>query len=254
MVKICVDCKKFVPTSATVCPLCGGKNLVVANVPASSASSWSTSLQQPATVPAKKKKKRSKAPYIAFLLIFVVAIGAVILTQFLNPCKNGHTWKAATCEDPKTCSVCGRTDGNSLGHDWEGATCTQAGICSRCGKEGYKKSHQYSKGFCTSCGRIEEFYKSSEETDGDDYFAAIAAAKIVVKDKLKSPSSAKFPISDSEYVVEKAIGENDWVVSGYVDAQNGFGAMIRTIWIASFTLGPEIRGEQKITDVSVVFP
>lgn len=91
MVKICVDCKKFVPTSATVCPLCDGKNLVVANVPASS---QSTPSKQPTIVPAQKKKKRSRAPYIACLLIFMIAIGVVILMQFLNPCKNGHTFSA----------------------------------------------------------------------------------------------------------------------------------------------------------------
>ena len=54
----------------------------------------------------------------------------------------GHIWSKATCEKPKTCSICGRTEGEVLGHsvsDWkvvEEPTCSQAGkqegICSRC--------------------------------------------------------------------------------------------------------------------------
>ena len=52
-----------------------------------------------------------------------------------------HDWVAATCTAPKTCSVCGATDGDPLGHDMvvtknEGATCTTPGAyeaeCSRC--------------------------------------------------------------------------------------------------------------------------
>lgn len=188
MVKICVDCKKFVPTSATICPLCGGKNLVVANVPASSQSIPS---KQPTIVPAKKKKKRSKAPYIACLLIFMIAIGSIILMQFLNPCKNGHTWKAATCEKPKTCSVCGKTDGSSLHHDWKGATCTTPGKCSKCGAEGYTKSHDFAYGICTSCGKEETFMPFDEDDDEDDFWFAVTAAQNLVKDELKAPSTAK---------------------------------------------------------------
>ena len=30
----------------------------------------------------------------------------------------GHNWVDATCTDPKHCSNCGITEGNSLGHDW----------------------------------------------------------------------------------------------------------------------------------------
>lgn len=31
-------------------------------------------------------------------------------------CIEGHTWVDATCEEPKTCSVCGETEGDPLGH------------------------------------------------------------------------------------------------------------------------------------------
>ena len=39
-----------------------------------------------------------------------------------------HSWVPATCEAPKTCSVCGATEGEPLGHSYEG------GYCSVCGE------------------------------------------------------------------------------------------------------------------------
>ena len=44
----------------------------------------------------------------------------------------GHTWEDATCDTPKTCSVCDKTEGDKLGHDWEDATCEKAKTCKRC--------------------------------------------------------------------------------------------------------------------------
>jgi len=54
----------------------------------------------------------------------------------------GHDWADATCTAPKTCSVCGATEGEALGHDMVtdaavAPTCTETGLtegshCSRC--------------------------------------------------------------------------------------------------------------------------
>lgn len=44
----------------------------------------------------------------------------------------GHDWQDAICEEPKTCVVCGETEGKALGHDWQEANCTDAETCSRC--------------------------------------------------------------------------------------------------------------------------
>ena len=54
----------------------------------------------------------------------------------------GHSWKEATCETPKTCERCGKTEGEALGHSWKEATCETAKTCKRCGKvEGKAKGH-----------------------------------------------------------------------------------------------------------------
>ena len=35
-----------------------------------------------------------------------------------NPTPHIHDWVEATCTEPKTCSVCGATEGDPLGHNW----------------------------------------------------------------------------------------------------------------------------------------
>ena len=74
----------------------------------------------------------------------------------------GHTWSDATCTDPKTCSVCGATEGDALGHTWADATCTGAKTCSVCGTtEGEALGHDWSDATCTGaktcsvCGATE---------------------------------------------------------------------------------------------------
>lgn len=72
----------------------------------------------------------------------------------LNKCTaNGHTWTSATCTTPKTCSVCGATEGSALGHNWSAATCTTPKTCSVCGQtEGSANGHNYQNGVCVVCG------------------------------------------------------------------------------------------------------
>lgn len=69
-------------------------------------------------------KKKNKV--IVLLCITFVIIGLIgIYTGY-------HQWNDATCTKPKTCKICGRTDGEALGHTWNDATCTEPQICSVC--------------------------------------------------------------------------------------------------------------------------
>ena len=38
-----------------------------------------------------------------------------------------HQWVDADCDSPKTCSVCGETEGDALGHKYENGICTGCG-------------------------------------------------------------------------------------------------------------------------------
>lgn len=82
--------------------------------------------------------KKIKLP--AMILIFSIAISAILCSCNGDPCANGHSWGGwttsieATCtqkgEDINTCNVCGDTitrDVDMLDHDYVN------GKCKRCG-------------------------------------------------------------------------------------------------------------------------
>jgi len=62
----------------------------------------------------------------------------------------GHSWQEATCEAPKTCSGCGLTEGEALGHSWVDATCEVPKTCSNCSMtEGSELGHDWNHAGCT---------------------------------------------------------------------------------------------------------
>lgn len=67
---------------------------------------------------------------------------------------------------------------------------------------------------------------SSSKPKSPDGLDAYVMSQIYVEKQLKAPSSAKFPVFDNSMVVP--LGDNRFKVTSYVDAQNSFGAMVRT--------------------------
>ncbi len=87
----------------------------------------------------------------------------------------GHTWKEATCTEPRTCEVCGETRGKPLGHDWEDADCTEPRTCSRCGEtKGKPLGHDWGewdddgKRACSRCGETETLFDDDRLVFEDD--------------------------------------------------------------------------------------
>lgn len=71
-----------------------------------------------------------------------------------------------------------------------------------------------------------------------DGISAFVMSQKFVKQKLTSPGSAKFPLSQEAKI--KNLDANTWLVTAHVDSQNGFGAMIRTRYQAKLKyLGAE---------------
>lgn len=72
---------------------------------------------------------------------------------------------------------------------------------------------------------------SKADTSGGEGVAYLMSQNFV-KDRLKSPASAKFPSRFDDDVVIASLGSERYRVSAWVDSQNGFGAMIRTAYVA----------------------
>ena len=83
----------------------------------------------------------------------------VLCLSLLTGCMCKHeVWNDADCVTPKTCSVCGETEGEALGHVWLAATCEAPKTCEACGiTEGEAKGHSWvdatceAPKTCTSC-------------------------------------------------------------------------------------------------------
>lgn len=77
-------------------------------------------------------------------------------------CQCEHKWNAATCEEPKTCELCGVVEGDPQGHSWKPATCNAAKKCESCGlTEGKPLDHVWvdascaAPKTCSGCGLTE---------------------------------------------------------------------------------------------------
>ncbi len=71
-------------------------------------------------------KNRKKATITVILAgVVLIIAGIVIYTCY-------HRWNDATCTEPRTCSICGKTEGEPLGHKWNSATCVKPQICKVC--------------------------------------------------------------------------------------------------------------------------
>ncbi len=55
-----------------------------------------------------------------------------------------------------------------------------------------------------------------------------------IKQQLKSPSTAKFE-GLFDFIAVQSADHKDWMISGHVDAQNAFGAKLRTNWTCTVT-------------------
>lgn len=65
-------------------------------------------------------------------ILSCLCIAALLLT-LLAGCGHEHEWQEATCTSPRTCTVCGRTEGEPLGHKMSKPNYQSPATCSVCG-------------------------------------------------------------------------------------------------------------------------
>jgi hypothetical protein len=68
---------------------------------------------------------------------------------------------------------------------------------------------------------------------------AFVMCQTPVSAQLRAPSNARFPYITAPGVRAEHIGDGVYKVRGFVDAQNGFGAMIRTQWTCEIEETPD---------------
>lgn len=91
---------------------------------------------------------------IAFAALLTLLICATMLSIGAEtPVCEEHDFAVATCTSPKTCTVCGATEGEALGHDFAPATCVSPKTCrvkSCNATEGTPNGHNFAAATCTS--------------------------------------------------------------------------------------------------------
>ena len=86
-----------------------------------------------------------------------------------------HDFADATCTAPKTCKLCGAAEGEPIAHDYTDATCTAPKTCKVCGAaEGEPIAHDYTDATCTApktckvCGATEGEALEHPDADADN--------------------------------------------------------------------------------------
>ena len=82
-----------------------------------------------------------------------------------------HDFAAADCDTPKTCKICGVTDGKALGHTpkADDGDCTTEIKCALCSKvlTPAKQSHDWENGVCSACGSNRVIYLDVRAISGE---------------------------------------------------------------------------------------
>lgn len=81
---------------------------------------------------------------------YIVLCSCFMAMFLLCSCGCTHEWQEATCEAPKTCALCGETEGEVIAHEWNEATCIEPKTCAFCGiTEGEPAAHEWVAATCT---------------------------------------------------------------------------------------------------------
>ena len=138
---ICPFCGNENPDDGSFCSCCGSAR---ANTGQNGGAA--VPVRQSVQTPSPEKKPPAKkiALLCAAVILSAAAAAAALMHFFV------HSWHPATCTEPETCSICGKTQGAALGHTWTAATCTEPKTCSRCGKtDGAALGHLWTAATCT---------------------------------------------------------------------------------------------------------
>lgn len=174
---------------------------------------------------------KKRIPLIICLLICLVILAG---------CGCKHTWVEADCITAKTCSDCGKTEGEPLGHSWADAACEAPKTCSICAAtEGDAPGHSWADATCeapktcTVCAAAEgeplaHIFEISEYTVTDDIPVQTSTCNICGLQETREGEALVSHILTSGvwsfltarfYGEEIDIGERSYII---FDDENGF--------------------------------
>lgn len=105
-------------------------------------------------------------------------------------------------------------------------------FCKNCGELLDENSK-----FCKNCGVAVEENKASGNSEFEKNKVIMSVVKPAICAQLKSPASAKFPVDLISIVGNDETG---YQVAGFVDSQNGYGAMIRNDFAANVVMENDV--------------
>ena len=155
-----------------------------------------------------------------------------------------HQWTDATCKAPKTCSLCGETEGEVGGHSWVDATCKAPKTCSVCSAtEGEVGDHSYVDGICSVCGEAEEVLtpfseKISVPSNGHSTWGNINGLTLSGTDG--SIYEAYWSSTANPYVLDVILGQ-DTALNATITAEFSRGGTVGD------TYKPTISGDLTVT-------
>jgi hypothetical protein len=116
-------------------------------------------------------------------------------------------------------------------------------------REAAREARQKEREVAEAKMKWEEKYKNACKTPE----TFLSVAEDMVREQLRAPKSAQFaswrdPAVKYSGVTDPKTKECIWTVKSYVDSQNGFGAMIRTNFVAEIRLRRDERMTMQLTD------
>ena len=152
-------------------------------------------------------KKKKRTIIILSTLAVIVLSGIIFYTSY-------HKWNEATCETPKTCSICKKTDGEPLGHKWVKATCETPKTCSVCKKtEGEPLGHKWEEATCKTPRTCSVCKKTEGKPLGHEVLKWTTIKESTCsKDGLKEGTCSRCKETVSESLDKVAHTTGDWEV------------------------------------------
>ena len=107
---------------------------------------------------------------ILLLLSIIFVLCCALASCGDNGCE--HNFESATCQAPRTCTLCGATDGEIGNHRWDEASCILPSTCKNCGlTNGVASGHKWDSNICTdekTCKLCGDKQKAKEHTWNTD--------------------------------------------------------------------------------------